>query len=62
MASALALTRAGAHVAGDVEGVTLTVAETVDHSAAAATFLADCLTEGLSLAPVSAEVASLCHH
>lgn len=62
LASIVALTRAGAHVAGDVEGVTLAVAEAVDHSAAAAALFADCLTEGLGLAPVSAEVTALCHH
>lgn len=62
LAATLALTRAGAHMAGDVEGVALAVAKTVDHSAAAAALLADCLTEGLGLAPVSAEVAALCYH
>lgn len=46
----------------DVEGVTLAVAKTVDHRAAAAALLADCLTEGLGLAPVSAEVAPLRDH
>lgn len=49
-------------MAWDVEGITLAIAETVDHSAAAAALLTDCLTEGLSFTPVSAEVAALCHH
>lgn len=49
-------------MARDVEGVTLAVAKAVDHSTAAAALLADCLTEWLGLAPVSAEVAALCHH
>lgn len=62
LASVLALTRAGAHMAGDIEGVALPIAKAVDHSAAAAALLADCLTEGLGLAPVSAEVAALCYH
>lgn len=49
-------------MAGDVEGVTLAVAESVDHGAAAAALLADGLAERLGLAPVSAEVATLRHH
>lgn len=59
MSAALGLSRAGAHVARDVEGVTLAVAEAVDHGAAAAALLADGLAEGLGLAPVSPEVAAL---
>lgn len=62
LASTLTLTRAGAHMAWDVEGVTLAVAKAIDHSAAAASLLADCLPERLRLAPVSAEVAALCDH
>lgn len=54
--------RAGAHVARDVEGVALAVAEAVDHGAAMAARLADGLAEGLGLAPVSAEVAALGDH
>lgn len=57
-----ALARAGAHVAGDVEGVALAVAKAVDHRAAAAALLADGLAQRLRLAPVSAQVAALGHH
>lgn len=59
---ALGRSRAGAHVARDVEGVALAVAKAVDHGAAAAALLADGLAEGLGLAPVSAEVAALGDH
>lgn len=62
LAPTVSLTGAGAHVARDVEGVALAVAEAVDHRAAAAAVLADGLAEGLGLAPVSAEVAALRHH
>lgn len=49
-------------MARDVERVTLAIAKAVDHSAAAAAFLADRLAEGLGLAPVSTKVATLCDH
>lgn len=62
LTSVLALTRVGAHVPGNIEGVALAVAKTVDHGATAAALLADCLTQGLGLAPVPAKVAPLRHH
>ena len=62
LASILSLTRAGAHVTWDVEGVALAIAKTIDHCAAAASLLTDCLAKRLGLAPVSAEVTALCHN
>lgn len=62
LTAALGRSRAGAHMARDVEGVALAIAEAVDHGAAAAALLADGLAEGLGLAPVSPEVAALGDH
>lgn len=46
-------------VSGDVKGVTLPVTETIDYSAAEASFLVDRLFQRLSLAPVQFEVPAL---
>lgn len=62
LAPTLSRPRAGPHVARDVEGVTLAVAEAVNYGAAAAALLTDGLPEGLRLAPVPAQVAALGHH
>lgn len=62
LAPTLSRPRAGPHVARDVERVALAIAEAVDHGAAAAALLTDGLAEGLRLAPVSAQVATLSHY
>lgn len=46
-------------VSGDVEGVTLPVTETIDYSAAEASFLVDRLFQRLRFAPVQFEIPAL---
>lgn len=49
-------------MAGNIERVTLAIAEAVDHCATVAAFLTDGLAKRLSLAPVSAQIAALCDY
>lgn len=50
------------HMPGDVEGVALAIAETVDDGAAYAALLADSLPQGLGFAPVTFKVLPLSDH